>query len=112
MNRKILYLLFRQYIIFVILLLFSISTSLVRGESLGLGSVIILAFYFLMNLRNKNIYKLSFIIALMLLILAVILYVLDVTNALFIPIRNISDWSYLFLFVGAIQLLIYTRGKS
>jgi len=93
----------------IILLLYVISSSLFFEEKVGFISIIILGLFFLVNLGQENTYKISFFMALSLLALAVIIYFLDVTDTLAVPIRMLSEWSYLLIIVGALQMISFKK---
>lgn len=106
MNRVIIKLRKWQKITILLLLTYSILSSLLFSEKIGLISIVILALYVIVNFRYPAINKATFIMSLLMLSLAVVLYVLDVTNAMYVPIRKLSEWAYLFLSAGVLQLII------
>lgn len=104
MIRKIFKLSKGQKVTTLIIFMYSVTNALIGDSKIGLLSLIILISYLLLNLHKKNVYKVSFSISLILLIFAVFLYILDVTNTLYIPIKKLSEWAYLILLIGVIQL--------
>lgn len=99
----------RQRLFGSIFLVYSILNSLLLEEKIGLISLIFLAFYFLINLSQKASYKITFLMSLILLTFATVLYVLDVTYTLAVPIKKFSEWSYLFLLLGTMQLIVSSK---
>lgn len=93
----------------IILLFYIISSSLFFEEKVGYISIIALGLYFLVNLGQDITYKISFFMALSLLVMAGILYFLDATDTLGIPIRMLSEWSYLLIFAGALQMISFKK---
>lgn len=102
----------KQKILAIFVLLYSFFDSILSKNKIGLVALMILAFCFLTGYKQKNTYKVMFIVSFLLLTVAVVLYILDITSTMSIPIKKLSEWAYLFLFVGAVQLLIFPRNKA
>lgn len=109
MKKYILLLPIRRKLSVIVFLMYAIIDALIIEENIGIVSVFVLGFFYLINYNDKRSYKIYFSISLILLVLAVILYVLDVTYILEIPISKLSEWSFVLLSLGAVQLFLSSR---
>ena len=85
-----------------------------REKSIGWISLMVVVIYLVIKIKNSNAYKISFVFSLVLLCFATALYILDVTGSFYDDIKRLSDWSYVYLTLGSVQLLstIYQKGKK
>lgn len=86
------------------LTVYILTISIVSPTDIGLYQILILFCYFIICLHGKSS-KISFIISLAIISFATLLYLSDINNIYASRIKLLSDWAYLLLMVGALQLL-------
>lgn len=86
--------------------IYSIINSLFFSENIGYISIAVLVFYLIVNIRLANTFKLSFLLSLLLICLAVVMYIFDIGNTWSVSIKKLAEWTYLLLLVGVLQLTI------
>lgn len=96
-------------IILMSLLIYTLGNSIFIDNQIGLISLLFLGLYYLYFTKEKNVHRISFLFVLILISIAILGYILDTSNMLYIPIRKLSEWAYLFMLVGALQLLILEK---
>jgi hypothetical protein len=100
---------FRLKLSAIFMLIYVFSNSFLLLGNIGLISITIVVLYFLINFRYKNFYSVLFICSFLLLMVAGIFNLFDVTDTLMIPIKKLSEWAYIFMLMGALRLISTNR---
>lgn len=94
-----------------IFILFVFIDSLFFSSKIGTVSLLLVTAYFLVNRKNKDIYKITFAFSFSLILTAVLFFLWDSTGYLDYPIEKLSEWAYLLFLVGNIQLIVSLKNK-
>jgi hypothetical protein len=106
MKNKFIELTFLQRGYFLFLTIYIVLNSLFINGSVGYLSILLVILYFIIFLSAKYNYKISLMLSFILISLASVLNLLDMSSVLDNQISKLSQWVFMLMFISVPQILL------
>jgi len=89
-----------------------IDSLVLSSKRIGFISLLVLVVYLMSGRNKRDAHKTTFAFSIFLIVLAVLLYLDGSLKVLYGPINKLSEWSYLLILTGIIQLAKFNNRKK